>query len=371
MHSRKLLSLFSAILLGGTLQAQDIHFTQFNMSPTTLNPALSGKFEGTLRLSGIYRDQYGSVINDKSAQPAIRNKQFRTPAAGVDAPLIRGFRKKDWVGASLGFFSDKVGQGELTHSAFNLGAAYHLALDKKGNAVLSVGAQYGRGSRGVNPEFLRFEDGFSKDGTYIPNLSKESLTNGSGEDITVNYTGINAGAVLSSRLNKQMSFNLGFAMNHLNQPRYGLVDAGGGTPNPNPNPNPGGTGGSAKLPARYTVHGQFNMQLQPRFSLTPSFLYQTMSGNDEIILQGLANYLFNPEKDITLTFGVGYRMRDAIHPIVGGKYKDLTVGLAYDVNISGLSQASNFRGGFELAANYIIKIYKPAVVKPKVLCPRF
>lgn len=364
MHSRKLLSLFFATLLGGFLQAQDIHFTQFNMSPTTLNPALSGKFEGTIRLSGIYRDQYGSVINNKSAQPtAIRNKQFKTPAAGVDAPIIQGFRKRDWVGASLGFFSDKVGQGELTHSAFNLGAAYHLALDKKGNAVLSVGAQYGRGSRGINPENLRFEDGFGKDGTYIPNLSKESLTNGSGEDITVSYTGINAGALLSSRLNKQMDFNLGFAMSHLNKPRAGLLDAGGG----------GGTGGggSAKLPSRISVHGQFNMQLQPRFSLSPSFLYQTMSGNDEIILQGLANYLFNPEKDITLSFGVGYRMRDAIHPIVGGKYKNLTVGLAYDVNISGLSQASNFRGGFELAVNYIIKIYKPAVVKPKVLCPRF
>ena len=29
------------------------------------------------------------------------------------------------------------------------------------------------------------------------------------------------------------------------------------------------------------------------------------------------------------------------------------------------------RGGFELAAYYIIKVYKPAVVKPKVLCPRY
>lgn len=366
MQGRTLLSLLFALLLGEFLQAQDIHFTQFNMNPVGLNPALSGKFEGTLRLSGIYRDQYGSVINNSG----VKNKQFRTPAAGVDAPIITGFRKRDWVGASIAFFSDKVGQGEMTHSAFSLGAAYHLALNKKGTAVLSVGGQYARGNRGINPNGLRFEDGFRKDGTYINNLSKELLSN-STDDVSVSYTGINAGAVLSSRLNKQMDFSLGFAMSHLNQPRYGLADAGGGTTNPNPNPNPGGSGGNAKMPARYSVHGQFNIQMQPRFSITPSFLYQTMAGNDEIILQGLANYLFNPEKEITLSFGAGYRMRDAIHPIVGGKYKNLTVGLAYDVNISSLSQASNFRGGFELAAMYIIKIYKPAVVKPKVLCPRF
>ena len=96
-----------------------------------------------------------------------------------------------------------------------------------------------------------------------------------------------------------------------------------------------------------------------------------MSGADEIILQALAGYLFNPERDITLHFGVGYRMRDALHPIIGGRYKNLTVGMAYDVNTSNLSQATNFRGGFEIAANYIVKIYKPAVIKTKVLCPRF
>jgi hypothetical protein len=41
------------------------------------------------------------------------------------------------------------------------------------------------------------------------------------------------------------------------------------------------------------------------------------------------------------------------------------------VNMSGLSADTNLRGGFELAASYIIRIYKPAVVKTKVLCPRF
>jgi hypothetical protein len=96
-----------------------------------------------------------------------------------------------------------------------------------------------------------------------------------------------------------------------------------------------------------------------------------MSGADEIIIQGLGSYLFNPEKEISLLFGVGYRLRDAIHPMIGAQYKTLRVGLAYDVNISSLKSETGYRGGFELAANYIIKIYKPAVIKTKVLCPRF
>jgi hypothetical protein len=47
------------------------------------------------------------------------------------------------------------------------------------------------------------------------------------------------------------------------------------------------------------------------------------------------------------------------------------VGFAYDINVSQLSNQTNYRGGFEIAANYIIKKYKKADPKPKILCPRF
>ena len=67
----------------------------------------------------------------------------------------------------------------------------------------------------------------------------------------------------------------------------------------------------------------------------------------------------------------GKTLRDAVQALVGMRYKALNVGLAYDINVSNLNTVSRYRGGFELAANYIIKIYKPAIIKPKVLFPRF
>jgi hypothetical protein len=156
-------------------------------------------------------------------------------------------------------------------------------------------------------------------------------------------------------------------MFHLNEGKYSLVGRSD-TSAPVPT-NP--TAGNAKIPRRTLLHGQFNAALNDRWSISPAFQYQSMSGADEIQIQSMVGYLFNPEKDVTLNFGVGYRMRDALQAIVGAKIKDLRVGLAYDINTSDLNAASNYRGGFELAANYIIKIYKPAVIKPKVLCPRF
>ena len=43
--------------------AQDPHFSQFFASPLTLNPALTGKFDGTLRAAGNYRNQWPAFNN--------------------------------------------------------------------------------------------------------------------------------------------------------------------------------------------------------------------------------------------------------------------------------------------------------------------
>jgi hypothetical protein len=164
-------------------------------------------------------------------------------------------------------------------------------------------------------------------------------------------------------LNKTTDFKFGFAVFHLGQPRFGLPTGGGGGGTP-------GTG-SFRQPRRYVTTGVFNIKTSDRMTISPSFIFQTMNKQDEIMVQGLAGYLFDPEKDITLQAGLGYRLGDAINLIVGAKKKGLTVGLAYDVNTSGLNNDTRNRGGFEIAANYVVKIYKKAVVKPKLLCPRF
>ncbi len=329
----------------------------------TLNPANIGNFEGTVRIGGIYRGQWASVIGNKG--------QYKTPSLWADAPIIRGFRKRDWVGVGLVFFSDKAGAGGLTHTAAKFGASYHLSLDKKGNAYLTVGAQYGQASRRLDPSKLQFEEGFlnpTPTGGYNSSAQVDFLN---ATQAKSDWSDIDGGVVLRAKLNKRMDMSIGYSMYHIGEGKYGLVTSsgGGGTSTGTSTPNTS----SDEIARRSVITGLFNIKLNNKLSVGPSFIYQTMSGADEISLQALASYLFNAEKDIDLNFGLGYRLSggDAIYPMLGARYKNLRVGLAYDVNISDLNQVSNYRGGFEIAANYIVKIYKPAVVKTKVLCPRF
>lgn len=318
--------------------AQDIHFTQFNMSPLTLNPANTGAFNGSVRLGGIFRDQWNYIGAPKG---------YRTPSFFVDAPLPFLVRKRDWIGVGVSVYQDVAGTGKLTTGNAGISAAYHLALKKDYSSVLTVGAQYG-----FNQRRLADKNALTTE-TSIVNGSDPELMGLSTQG--TNYSDLAAGVGFKTALNKKMGLELGFSMGHLMRPKYGIL----------------GTASVARQPIRSTLHGTFNMNLSDKLSLHPAFLFQTMAGTNEIALQAVAGYKLKPESTTVLRGGLGYRMRDAAKFLVGIDMGKLRVGAAYDLNLSDLSPVTNNHGGFELAANYIITIRKRPVVPPVILCPHF
>lgn len=330
------------------LSAQDIHFSLFNMSPMTTNPAFTGAYEGTLRIGGLYRDQWRSVLGSNA---------FTTPTFYIDAPIIKGFRKYDWIGAGVSFLNDKAGSAVLQRSVFMGSVSYHLAFDKKRNTILTLGIQGGTRGFRIDRDALRFADGYDLNnlgtGTYN---QTQSLDFSDVEEKNSNFD-MGAGLMLKAKLNKGMDMNIGVGMFNLLRPDYGLkqgVDSND----------------DGKMPIRTIIHGQFNAELNPKWSMHPTFLFGIMASANEMIIQVPLGYKISEEKDITLKFGPGYRLRDAAKLILGVDYGSLSVGLAYDVNISSLNDASNYQGAFELGASYIIKIYKDPKVDPIIFCPR-
>src|SRR5947209_5190581 len=96
------------------VKAQDPNFSQFFASPLTLNPALTGKFDGTLRVAGNYRNQWPTI-----------NNAFTTYTASVDAGILKGkIPEFDQFGVGVLAFSDKAGNGILQNNAIALSTAY-------------------------------------------------------------------------------------------------------------------------------------------------------------------------------------------------------------------------------------------------------
>lgn len=339
--------LFTLSLFFGTLSlsAQDIHYTLFDMSPLSLNPALTGAFEGTARIGGIYRDQWSSFLGN----------QFATPTFYIDAPIIRGFRKQDWVGIGVSFFQDEAGTLSLKTSGALFSASYHLALTQDQKTMLTLGIQGGQVSRRINKDNAQTSEtlqgvvdgGQANADTDLSNLRDNA-----------NYIDFGAGLLFRTQMSEQSNLEIGLSTGHVTTPEYYLQSSNAGAD-------------EGKRPFRTTAHASLGYGLTDRWGIQPKVFFQTTGGATETYLQAWAGYLVNPEQDFTLNFGLGYRFGDAGKVLVGADYKDVRVALAYDLTLSSLNEVNNYQGAFELAASYILKIYKEPNVKPAVFCPKF
>ncbi len=336
-HTMKLLSgiLFILLLAMGELKAQDIHYTQYELSPMTLNPALTGAYEGTFRVGGIYRDQWSSVLEN----------QFVTYSLYGDLPVIRGFGKNDWFGAGILLTNDRAGSASLNHTAGSLALSYHLGLGKKSNTVFSLGAQAGFAQRRVDMENLLFEDeilGGAPSGEFgLP-----------GFDSSISYGDFSVGTLVNSYLTSKFNFYLGASAFHLTNPDDGFIS-------------------TQRLRTRIALNGGFSYDIADRLLIAPSFIFQTQAKARELITQARLGYHINPERNVTLYGGLGYRYSGAAMTMIGIDYRGTKLGIAYDIDVSPLNPASRGRGAYELALSYTAKIYKTPVVKPVLFCPRF
>src|SRR6476661_5740168 len=95
--------LCSIVILAFALEshAQDPNFSQFFASPLTLNPALTGKFDGVYRVAINYRNQWPTI-----------NNAFTTATASVDFGILKNrIPDFDQFGIGVMGFTDKSGNG--------------------------------------------------------------------------------------------------------------------------------------------------------------------------------------------------------------------------------------------------------------------
>ena len=80
------------------LNAQDLHVTNYNFAKPYFNPAEVGSFSGTIRLGGIYREQFSNFIH----------KPYQTVLFYMDSPVSNGLRPSHWGNQISGLKMDKL-----------------------------------------------------------------------------------------------------------------------------------------------------------------------------------------------------------------------------------------------------------------------
>ncbi|NNE28854.1 MAG: type IX secretion system membrane protein PorP/SprF, partial [Saprospiraceae bacterium] len=149
-----LLILIFTFFQGLASQAQDARLNQFYAAPQFLNPAMTGVFDGSLRINANYREQWSSILG---------NNPFTTLHAGVD--LRFHSVANDYFSFGLNSMLDKAGDGNFQHTKVRLGGSYIKQVGGEGfsnkGQFLVAGAQLGAGQYTVDFDGLWASDQFN------------------------------------------------------------------------------------------------------------------------------------------------------------------------------------------------------------------
>lgn len=338
---KNILAVLMGLVAGVCAYAQDPHFSQFFSSPLTLNPANTGKFDGTFRVAGNYRNQWPTI-----------NNAFTTATASVDFAILQNrIPEFDTWGVGVMALNDQSGGKVLNNNFLSLSTAYHKALDENGYHTLTVGFQGTYANKRLDLTKTTFEDMLRFDG--FTGTTQELFNSNPNSNLAINYFDVNAGLLYSGTTNGYNNFYLGVSSYHIARPKESFM------------------GGNYILNPRLTVHGGGFVPVGRITTLHASFIHQRQAGATETVAGAALSFKLNEDEDteMNLYTGLWYRFGDAFIPYVGIEFAGLRLGYSYDVNNSSLNTASNSRGGNEISLIFVKKASDPN--RKKLGCPKF
>lgn len=320
------------VLLVLNVNAQDIHFSQQQLAPLNLNPALAGaNYQGQGTMS--YKDQWKSA-----------NARFTTINAGWDMRFHER-KHKGHFGTGLSFYSDKAGDGKMTSNYIALALGYHVKLNK----YMSLGAamQPAYANRTITTDEFRWGAQFDGNGFNAALPTGEPL-----EASSYNYFDLNSGVVFTYKssehymtANDEFNMNVGFSVNHILRPKYSFY-----------------TNAAERLMMKYTFFANSLIGVpNTKFGFAPGIYINIQGPQKEILAGTYYRYLLQDhsvytgiKKGSAFSLGTFYRFGDAFVAKAMLEYGHYALGFSYDMNLSSYTAATKTRGGFEVSFRYVL-----------------
>jgi len=301
------------------LSAQDVHFSQVDISKINLNPALTGIQEDDFQLNTQRRSQWGSVSDP-----------FKTFSLSFYA---KKYLLKKSIG--LNFIHDIAGTSNFKTTGLNVSVAHNIIENAK--TLFSFGGLIGGFQRTLEYSSLIF-------------IEEESII-----DESIFFLDFALGTFYKRKVNDGFFIETGLSVYHLNNPNQSFLS--------NTDHN---------TPFKFNIHTFSTHVITSKLQLRYIVFLSKQSSLQELIYGIDVNYQINNEskKNIQAIAGFYCRNKDAVIPKIGIGMNQFSFVMSYDVNVSELSRASNNLGGLELSL-----IYKWSIAKKKsnnkFICPKY
>jgi len=343
----KLLLVSCGLFIGFSTSAQDIHFTQFYMSPLNLNPAMTGVNNCKTRMIVNYRNQWASALGANA---------YNTYSASYDQKMPVG--REDYFGIGGSVWGDVAGESRFgtTQGRLSLSYSKKMAGYRKKASYLVIGADAALTQRSIDQTDLRWPSQIDGQGFDPTKPTGEVAFDG---DFI--YPDIAAGLMWFSVIDEKTNWYLGAALHHLNQPNVSFL-----------NTRP------VSLYSRATIHGGAQFPVSLRMSVLPFFVYMSQGPHKEFNGGASVRFAMGPSRASNQSWQVGawYRLgtkeegglhSDAVILSTRFNYDQFSIGFSYDMTISDLATAGAANGAFEFSLVY--QICGPE--SRGVYCPKF
>lgn len=318
------------------LQAQDIHFSQFYNSHLNLNPALAGNFDGNYRFAGNYRNQWSSVTIP-----------FATFSMSGDARNVFGISK---AGAGVIFNNDNTGDSRFRTTIFNVAGSYGFDINGDSSNRITAGIQTGVTNKTLSFDELRFDAQYNGTSFQGGLPTRENFNSTS-----QTFLNLHAGLAYKRTIDSRNIISAGLALFNITKPNESYFD-----------------NQEIKLDRRISGFASYQFSVSNSIDIIPSTFFMAQGKYFEYIIGGRGKYILSEVAGSRQAayLGMFFRTKDAGFITAEYDYNNWHFGLSYDINLSTLRQASNGRGGIELSAIYILKLFKPTKYKHKI-CPDY
>src|SRR5689334_23316382 len=138
---KKIIFSFSILLAALTASSQDAHYSQWLNTPLTINPAMTGVFNGKFRFSNDFRSQWSGIT-----------KAYTDIHISADLPVAKGMlRNGQFFGVGFLLSQNRAGSNQFRQTILQGSLSYTTPIDD-GDNYISVGFQGGLNSNSINPE---------------------------------------------------------------------------------------------------------------------------------------------------------------------------------------------------------------------------
>lgn len=298
------------LLCGGKVQAQnDPQFVQYWAVPAFYNPAYIGQKE-------FVRIRLGANLQWLGIKRAPQSF-----IATADMPVKIG--KKQPLGVGISAMQESIG---LYRNIWVSGqAAYRFRALKGVFSIALQPAYYSTTFKGSDVYIPEGDDYHQPDDEALPR-----------EDVAGQAFDLSAGISYIHRY-----FSVGISALHIMEPKIELRQDNAQQTETSQF--------SATVPRQMYFTADGNIPIKNSlFSLQPSLLVRTDFNNFSAEVTMRSTY-----KQF-ISFGLGYRWKDALSAMIGAEFKNFFLGYAYSYPLSPINRASS--GSHEIVAGYMVKL---------------